>query len=73
MPSVVGPIKINNVSSGAVVQMGDCLYIAPKVATKTQAGSGGFNTGDFIMTNNGISLTNSFDPDQFDSNVAGNK
>jgi spore germination protein PF len=72
MPSVVGPIKINNVSSGAVVQMGDCLYIAPKVATKTQAGSGGFNTGDFIMTNNGISLTNSFDPDQFDSNVAGN-
>jgi spore germination protein PF len=73
MPSVVGPIKINNVSSGAVVQMGDCLYIAPKVATKTQAGSGGFNTGDFIITNNGISLTNSFDPDQFDSNVAGNK
>lgn len=40
MPSVVGPIKINNVSSGAVVQMGDCLYIAPKVATKTIAGSG---------------------------------
>jgi spore germination protein PF len=73
MPSVVGPIKINNVSSGAVVQMGDCLYIAPKVATKTQAGSGGFNTGDFIITNNGISLTNSFDPDQFDSNVAANK
>jgi spore germination protein PF len=73
MPSIVGPIKINNVSSGAVVQMGDCLYIAPKVATKTNAGSGGFNTGDFIMTNNGISLTNSFDPDQFDSNVAANK
>ncbi|EZP78733.1 spore germination protein gerPA/gerPF [Parageobacillus genomosp. 1] len=73
MPSVVGPIKINNVSSGAVVQMGDCLYIAPKVASKTNAGSGGFNTGDFILTNNGISLTNSFDPDQFDSNVAANK
>lgn len=72
MPSVVGPIKINNVSSGAVVQMGDCLYIAPKVATKTMAGSGGFNTGDFVITNNGISLTNTFDPDALDSNVAAN-
>ncbi|GCD83848.1 spore germination protein [Parageobacillus thermoglucosidasius] len=72
MPSVVGPIKINNVSSGAVVQMGDCLYIAPKVATKTMTGSGGFNTGDFIITNNGINLTNTFDSDAFDSNVAAN-
>jgi spore germination protein PF len=72
MPSVVGPIKINTVSSGAVVQMGDCLYIAPKVATKTTAGSGGFNTGDFVITNNGISLTNTFDSDTFDSNVAAN-
>lgn len=72
MPAVVGPIKITNVSSGAVFQVGDTLYIAPKVATKTQGGSGGFNTGDFIITNNGISLTNSFDPDVFDSNVAGN-
>jgi spore germination protein PF len=72
MPAVVGPIKITNVSSGAVVQVGDSLYIAPKVATKTQAGSGGFNTGDFIITNNGISFTNSFDPDVFDSNVTAN-
>ncbi|KQC47331.1 hypothetical protein AP057_01380 [Geobacillus sp. Sah69] len=72
MPSFVGPIKINNVGSGAVVQMGDCLYIAPKVATKTQAGSGGFNTGDFIMTNNAISFTNAFDPDVSDQNVAAN-
>jgi spore germination protein PF len=72
MPAVVGPIKITNVSSGAVVQVGDSLYIAPKVATKTQIGSGGFNTGDFIMTNNGISFTNTFDPDVFDSNVAAN-
>ncbi|WP_027408994.1 spore germination protein [Anoxybacteroides tepidamans] len=72
MPAVVGPIKITNVSSGAVFQVGDSLYIAPKVATKTEAGSGGFNTGDFVITNNGVSLTNSFDPDLFDGNIAGN-
>jgi spore germination protein PF len=72
MPAVVGPIKITSISSGAVFQVGDALYISPKSASKAQAGSGGFNTGDFIMTNNGISLTNTFDPDLFDSNVAAN-
>ncbi|MCZ0755385.1 spore germination protein [Anoxybacillus sp. J5B_2022] len=72
MPAVVGPIKITNIGSGAVFQVGDTLYIAPKIATKTLGGAGGFNTGDFIITNNGISLTNTFDPDVFDSNVAGN-
>jgi spore germination protein PF len=72
MPAVVGPIKITNVSSGAVFQVGDTMYIAPKTATKTQGGSGGFNTGDFILTNNSISFTNSLDPDVFDNNVAGN-
>jgi spore germination protein PF len=72
VPSVVGPIKISSVSSGAAVNFGDTLYIAPKVATKTNGGSGAFNTGDFIITMNGISLTNDFDPDVFDSNVTAN-
>ena len=72
MPSFVGPIKINSVEGGAVVQMGDCLYIAPKVATKALGGSGGFNTGDLIMTNNVISFTNAIDSDVFDQNVTAN-
>jgi spore germination protein PF len=72
VPSVVGPIKITSVSSGAAVNFGDTLYIAPKVATKTNGGSGALNTGDFIITMNGISLTNDFDPDVFDSNVTAN-
>jgi spore germination protein PF len=72
MPSVVGPIKITSVSSGAVVNFGDTLYIAPKVATKANGGSGAFNTGDFMITFNGISLTNDFDSDAFDSNVKAN-
>jgi spore germination protein PF len=72
MPSVVGPIKITSVSSGAVVNFGDTLYISPKVATKTNGGSGAFNTGDFIITMNGINLTNDFDQDVSDSNVTAN-
>jgi len=72
MPSVVGPIKITNVSSGAVVNFGDSLYVSPKAASKTNTGSGSANTGDFIMTFNGISLTNDFDTDAFDSNVTAN-
>jgi len=72
MPSVVGPIKITSVSSGAVVNFGDSLYVSPKTASKVNAGSGALNTGDFIITFNGISLTNDFDPDVFDSNTTAN-
>ncbi|GMB08849.1 spore germination protein PF [Thermolongibacillus altinsuensis] len=72
MPAIVGPIKITTVSSGAVVQVGDSLYISPKTTAKTYSGAGAFNTGDFLQTNNGISLTNTLDSDVFDSNVKQN-
>ncbi|KFZ41756.1 spore germination protein [Anoxybacillus flavithermus] len=72
MPALVGPIKINLVASGAVMQVGDTLYVSPKISSKTFAGAGAFNTGNFIITNNGISLTNTLDSDVFDQNVAGN-
>jgi spore germination protein PF len=72
MPAIVGPIKITTVSSGAVVQVGDSLYISPKMTAKTNSGSGSFNTGDFLQTNNGISLTNTLDSDVQDSNVKQN-
>ncbi|MGG3999435.1 spore germination protein [Anoxybacillus kestanbolensis] len=72
MPALVGPIKINLVGSGAVMQVGDTLYISPKITSRTFAGAGAFNTGNFIMANNGISLTNTLDFDASDQNVVGN-
>ncbi|WP_226037700.1 spore germination protein [Aquibacillus saliphilus] len=71
MPSAVGPIKINSVGGG-VINFGDSFYLSPKSSSKTSAGSGAFNTGDFINTNSGINATNSLDPDGADQTVAGN-
>lgn len=71
MPSIVGPIKINSVGGG-VVNFGDSFYLSPKSSSKTASGSGSFNTGDFINTNNGLSSTNPVDPDVADQNTTGN-
>ncbi|MDC3413731.1 spore germination protein [Aquibacillus sp. 3ASR75-11] len=71
MPSVVGPIKINSVGGG-VVNFGDSFYLSPKSASKTSSGSGAFNTGDFICTNNGLNSTNVSDPDVADQNTTAN-
>jgi spore germination protein PF len=65
MPSIVGPVIINSVGGG-VVSFGDSFNVSPTSNSKTNAGSGSFNTGDFICTNNGISATNTFDPDLID-------
>ncbi|MFU0788626.1 spore germination protein [Virgibacillus proomii] len=71
MPSIVGPIKIVNVGGG-VVNFGDSFYVSPKSSSKTNAGSGSLNTGDFTCTNNGLSSTNPFDPDINDQNQTAN-
>lgn len=71
MPSIVGPIKINSVGGG-VVNFGDSFYLSPKSSSKTNAGSGSFNTGDFICTNTGLSGTNVIDRDLNDQNQTGN-
>ncbi|MFY4777073.1 spore germination protein [Metabacillus sp. RGM 3146] len=72
MPAIVGPIKINSVHTGAVVNFGDTFYISPKTTTKTASGSGGANVGDFWVLNNGISATNQIDQDLSDQNIGGN-
>ncbi|WP_373281398.1 spore germination protein [Paenibacillus macerans] len=69
MPAIVGNVKIINISSGGVVQFGDTLVISPQTATKTFAGSGSFNTGDFPVTNNGLSTTLTIDPAVVDGSV----
>ncbi|WP_077623096.1 spore germination protein [Sediminibacillus massiliensis] len=71
MPSIVGPIKINGIDGG-VINFGDSFYLSPKSTSKTSAGSGCFNTGDFINTNSGFSATNTADPDVSDQNVTAN-
>ncbi|KZZ84562.1 MULTISPECIES: spore germination protein [Bacillaceae] len=71
MPAIVGPIKINTVSGG-VVNFGDTFYLSPKSSSKSAAGSGGGNTGDFWILNNGISATNMIDPDVADQNIVAN-
>jgi hypothetical protein len=63
MPAIVGGIKVISVGTGAVVNIGDSLYISPKSNSKTFSGSGSFNTGDFPVTNNGLNATITSDND----------
>lgn len=67
---IVAPISIN--AAEGVVNFGDTLVINPKSTGKNYSGSGGGNTGNFLQTISGISITNTLDPDAFDSNNAGN-
>jgi spore germination protein PF len=71
MPAIIGPVQIINVGGG-VVQFGDTAWVSPKSNTKTYSGSGGFNTGGFIVTNNGISGTNVLDTNLIDQPTVGN-
>lgn len=71
MPAIIGPVQIINIGGG-VVQFGDALYISPKAATKTFAGSGGFNTGGLVITNNGLSGTNVLDTNLVDLPIVSN-
>jgi spore germination protein PF len=71
MPAIIGPVQIINVGGG-IVQFGDAAWISPKSASKTFAGSGGFNTGGFIVTNSGLSNTNVLDTNLIDQPTIGN-
>ncbi len=71
MPAIIGPVQIVNVGGG-IVQFGDTVYISPKSASKTAAGSGAFNTGGLIVTNNGLNGTNVLDTNLIDQPIAGN-
>ena len=71
MPAILGPVQIVNVGGG-IVQFGDTVYISPKSSSKTNAGSGAFNTGGIIVANNGLSGTNVLDTNLIDQPIAGN-
>ncbi|GIO25722.1 spore germination protein [Ornithinibacillus bavariensis] len=46
MPANVGAVKVNNVSSSAVFNIGDVFSINPVSSAKTYTGGGSFNTGN---------------------------
>lgn len=66
-----GPTKIINVTGG-VVQFGDSVFTSPIVPSKTSAGSGSFNTGGIVVTNNVLSGTNVFHSSFTDQPIVGN-
>ncbi|WP_438432572.1 spore germination protein [Gorillibacterium sp. sgz500922] len=70
MPSVVGGFKINTVGPSSIVHIGDSLILNPASTSKTFAGSGSFNTGDFPVTNNAVSATVTNDPDGIDDSLS---
>jgi spore germination protein PF len=73
MPAFIsGPIQINTISGNGVVDVGDALVVSPKVASKTAAGSGGFNNAVFDLTVDGINSTNYINPNTVNQPVAGN-
>ncbi|UKS26425.1 spore germination protein [Paenibacillus sp. HWE-109] len=71
MPSIVGNVKIISVGPSSVVHFGDSFIIAPTSSSKTFAGAGSFNTGDFPRIYNAYSNTITNDSDFIDANASG--
>lgn len=72
MPAIIGPVQIFSIGSGGVAHFADALVISPKSNSKTNSGSGGFNTGGLIVANNGLSASNVVDTNLVDQPVIGN-
>ncbi|WP_456276017.1 spore germination protein [Bacillus sp. AK128] len=63
---ILGPVILNT-NEGIIT--GSAFNASPTSTSKTVAGSGSFNTGFSVVTNNGLSSANNVDPDAVDSNV----
>lgn len=44
MSVIIGPVKIDSISSAGQVNFGDALNISPKAITKSYGGAGSFST-----------------------------
>ncbi|MFC5450769.1 spore germination protein [Paenibacillus aestuarii] len=71
MPSIVGVVKILTVGPSSVVHFGDSVIISPNSSSKTFAGAGSFNTGDFPRIYNAYSNTVTNDSDLIENNASG--
>jgi hypothetical protein len=73
MPAnIFGPIQITTISASGVVEFGDSLVVSPKIASKTPAGAGAFNTAVWVITNTALNSTTYIDPDVIDQPIVGN-
>lgn len=72
MPSIIGNVKITNVSASSNAQFGDVGFIYLNSITKMYAGANSFNIGDSFgpnISNNQGSSTNTNDPADIEANV----
>jgi spore germination protein PA len=69
MPAKVGAVKITNISSSGIFNIGDVYSMSPQSSAKTYAGGGSFNTGNGIRINLAHSNTKVMDVDKLDQNV----
>ncbi|WP_335868989.1 spore germination protein [Bacillus sp. 2205SS5-2] len=72
MPVIIGQVKIANISGGTI-RNGDIFYQADKSSTKSSLGSGASNTGVFISTINGVSISNVITKCVAEQPIVGNK
>jgi spore germination protein PF len=63
---ILGPVVFNS-NEGIIT--GAAFNVSPTSTSKIVAGSGGFNTGYWVVTNNWLSSAGNVDPDVSDSNV----
>lgn len=66
MPSIVGAVKVVRVGADTIVNVGDVYKLSPTDMSKTRAGDGSLNTGDFLRIINRANSTKNYDPDVMD-------
>ena len=73
MPAIVGNVKILSVGPSSIVHFGDSLILSPNSSSKTFAGAGSFNTGDFpqLLNAGSATVTNDADGIEASANKAG--
>ncbi|MBU5266212.1 spore germination protein [Virgibacillus proomii] len=69
MPAKVGAVKVINLSSSSIFNIGDVYSISPNSNAKTYAGGGSFNTGHGIRINLGYAKTFINDQDKIDQPI----
>ncbi|RDW18244.1 spore gernimation protein GerPA [Oceanobacillus arenosus] len=69
MPAKVGAVKIINISSSSIFNIGDVYSMSPRSTAKTYAGGGSFNTGNGIRISLNNSNTYVNDSDKIDQTI----
>ncbi|SEQ42651.1 spore germination protein PA [Virgibacillus subterraneus] len=69
MPAKVGAVKVINISSSSIFNIGDVYSMSPESTAKTYAGGGSFNTGDGTHIRLKESNTYVRDSDVADQNI----